>query len=174
MPPPEEPTRPLRPTEPVYEREVVPPEADPALLLDRIRSLRTALVLVGLVAVAALGIAAYAVLTKEEESDTQAGASRESVSRLADRVDALESDVRDRATKDDLSEVADDVESLNKRVDDVAKQAQSASSNDNSGTDDQLRSAIDQLNKNQQTLSDSIKDLDQRVSDLEQQAQSSG
>jgi hypothetical protein len=175
-PPPEEPTRPLRPAgaplpqEPVYEREVVPPAEDP-LLLDRLRSLRSAVVLLGLVAVAALALAVYALLTKEEETDTRAGASRERVVRLADRVRELESEVSDRATKDSVSQVADDQQSLGKRVDDVAKQASSAASDDNGGTDTQARTSINQLNQNVQTLSTSLKDLDQRVSDLESQSQ---
>jgi predicted nucleic acid-binding Zn-ribbon protein len=173
MPPPEEPTRPLDPAaapppgRPVYEREV--PVEDP-VLLDSIRSLRTALVLVGLVAVAALALAAYTLITKEEESDTHASASREQVARLAERVDQLESDVDDRATKDAVKQVSDDVQSLSNRVDDVAKQASKA--NANAGTDDQTKAALDQINQNQQTLSNSIKDLDTRVRALEQQSSS--
>ena len=173
--PPEEPTRPLPPTTPpparAVEREVAAPVEDPYLtevLLDRLRSLRAALVIVGLIAVAALGVALYSVLTKEEESDTGAGASRQQVADLADRVDALESDVKNRATKDDVNQIADDVQALSKRVDQIAKQAQSAAS---SGTDKQARSSIDQLNDNARTLSQSVKDLDQRVRDLEDQAQ---
>ena len=175
-PPPEEPTRPLRPAgappqrEPVYERDVAPPPEDP-LLLDRLRSLRSAVVLLGLIAVAALALAVYALLTKEEERDTRAGASRERVVRLSDRVDELESEIKDRATKDSVSQVADDQQALGKRVVDVAKQASSAASNDNGGTDTQARTSINQLNENVQTLSSSIKDLDQRVSDLESQSQ---
>lgn len=174
--PPEEPTRPLprttpAPARPIDERAVAVPVEDPyrtELLLDRLRSLRTALVIIGVIAVGALGVALYAVLTKEEESDTQAGASRQQVANLTDRVDALESDVKDRATKDDVNQVADDVQALSNRVDKLAKQTQSA---DSSGTDKQARSSIDQLNTNVQTLSQNIKDLDERVRDLEDQAQ---
>jgi uncharacterized protein YoxC len=174
--PPEEPTRPLPPTTPprarvVDERAVAPLVEDPyrtEILLDQLRSLRTALAIVGIVAVAALGVALYTALTKEEESDAQAGASRQQVANLADRVDALESEVRDRATKDDVNQIADDVQALSKRVDQIAKQAQSAAS---SGTDKQARSSIDQLNDNAQTLSQSVRDLDGRVRDLEDQAQ---
>jgi predicted RNase H-like nuclease (RuvC/YqgF family) len=172
----DEPTRPLPPADPrparvVDEREVAAPVEDPyrtEILLDRLRSLRTALVLVGLIAVAALGVALYTLLTKEEESNTRAGASRQQVSQLSDRVDALESDVKNRATKDDLNQVDDDVKALSKRVDQLAKQAQSASSD---STDKQARSSIDQLDKNAQQLSQSVKDLDQRVRDLENQSQ---
>ena len=100
--PPEEPTRPLPPATPPParvgdEREVAAPVEDPyrtELLLDQLRSLRTALAIVGLIAVAALAVAVYTVLTKEEESDTGAGASRQQVADLAGRVDALEADVK--------------------------------------------------------------------------------
>lgn len=170
--PPEEPTRPLPPTtpapvRPVYEREVAAPVEDSyrtEILLDRLRSLRTALAIVGVIAVAALGVAAYAVLTMEEESDAGGGASRQRVANLDDRVDALETEVEDRARTNDVNRIADDVQALSVRVDRVAKQAQSAASSDNSGTDEQARSSIDQLNQ-------SITELDQRVRDLEDQAQ---
>jgi outer membrane murein-binding lipoprotein Lpp len=174
--PPEEPTRPLPPATPpparvVDERVVAPPVEDPyrtELLLDQLRSLRTGLAIVGLVAVAALGVALYTLLTKDEGSDTKAGASQAEVSSLADRVDALESDVKSRASKDDVNQVADDVQALSKRVDQIAKQAQSAPS---SGTDKQARSSIDQLDTKVQTLTQDVKDLDQRVRDLEDQSQ---
>ena len=166
MPPPEEPTRPLSPA--VHEREIAAPAEDPyrtEILLDQLRSLRAALAIVGVIAVAALGVALYTVLTKEEESDTGAGASRQQVEELADRVDALESDVEDRATKDDVSQIADDVEALGKRVDRVAKQSGS------SGTDSEARSSIDQVDENVRTLSQSVEDLDERVRELEDQSQ---
>jgi hypothetical protein len=170
--PPEEPTRPLPPPTPaparrVYEREVAAPVDDPyrtEILLDRLRSLRTALAIVGLIAVAALAVAVYAVLAMEEESDAGGGASRQQVANLDDRVDALEAEVEDRATGDDVNRIADDVQALSDRVDQVAKQARSAASTDNSGTDEQARASIDQLNQ-------SLTDLDERVRDLEAQAQ---
>jgi predicted nucleic acid-binding Zn-ribbon protein len=155
----------------VEERVVAAPAEDPyrtELLLDQLRSLRTGLVIVGLIAVAALGVALYTLLTKEEDSGTQAGASRAEVAALSDRVDALESDVKSRATKNEVSQVADDVQALSKRVDQIAKQSQSAPS---SATDKQARSSIDQINTNVQTLSQDVKDLDKRVRDLEDQAQ---
>jgi predicted RNase H-like nuclease (RuvC/YqgF family) len=156
------------------EREVAAPVEDPyrtELLLDQLRSLRTALAIVGVIAVAALGVALYTVLTKEEESDTGAGASQQQVAKLAGRVDALEADVKNLATKDDVNQIADDVKALDNRVDEVAKQARSASSSDNGGTDKQARSSIDQLNQSVQTLNQNVRDLDERVGDLEDQAQ---
>jgi methyl-accepting chemotaxis protein len=170
--PPEEPTRPLPPptparARPVYEREVAAPVEDPyrtEIVLSRLRSLRTAVMIVGLIAIAALAVAVYAVLTMEEENDAGGGASRQQVADLDDRVDALEAEVEDRATGDDVNRIADDVQALSDRVDQVAKQARSAASTDNSGTDEQARSSIDQLNQ-------SLTDLDERVRDLEVQAQ---
>lgn len=175
-PPPDEPTRPLTPAQPipererVHEREYVAAADDPRLdlLLDRVRSLRTAVALLGLVSLAALALGAYLLLTKEEEGDTRAGASRGSVASLEDRVDDLESDLRSRATKDDLDQVSEDQEALSDRIDDVAKRAKPA---DDAGADDELQSSIDRLDQNQQTLGDSIEKLDQRVADLEQEQQ---
>jgi methyl-accepting chemotaxis protein len=177
--PPEEPPRPLPPTTPapvgpVYERAVAAPLEDPyrtEILLDQVRSLRTALAIVGVIALAALAGAVYTVLTMEEESDAGGGASRQQVANLDDRVDAMEADVKDRATKDDVNQITDDVQALSDRVDQVANQARSAASSDNSGTDEQARSSIDQLNENVQTLTQSVADLDERVRELEDQAQ---
>ena len=172
-PPPEEPTRPLPPATPPparvgVEREVAAPVEDPyrtELLLDQLRSLRTALAIVGLIAVAALAVAVYAALTKDEVSDAGAGASSQQVADLNDRVDALEADVKTRATKNQVSQLSDDVKALS---DKVAKQSESAASSDNGGTDEQARSSIDQ---SVQTLSQDVKDLDRRVRDLEDQTQ---
>ena len=153
------------------EREVAAPVEDPyrtELLLDQLRSLRTALAIVGLIAVAALAVAVYAVLTKDEVSDAGAGASSQQVADLDDRVDALEADVKTRATKNQVSQLSDDVKALS---DKVAKQSESAASSDNGGTDEQARSSIDKLEQSVQTLSQDLKDLDRRVQDLEDQPQ---
>jgi polyhydroxyalkanoate synthesis regulator phasin len=174
--PPEEPTRPLPPATPPparvgVEREVAAPVEDPyrtELLLDQLRSLRTALAIVGVFAVAALAVALYAVLTKDEVSDAGAGASSQQVADLTDRVDALEADVKTRATKNQVSQLSDDVKALSGRVDKVAKQSQSAASG---GTDEQARSSIDELEQSVQTLSQDMKELDGRVGDLEDQTQ---
>ena len=174
--PAEEPTRPLPsatspPARVGVEREVAAPVEDPyrtELLLDQLRSLRTALAIVGVIAVAALAGAVYAVLTKDEVSDAGAGASSQQVADLDDRVDALEADVKTRATKNQVSQLSDDVKALS---DKVAKQSESAASRDNGGTDEQARSSIDKLEQSVQTLSQDVKDLDRRVQDLEDQTQ---
>src|SRR5688572_21591205 len=114
--PPEGPRRPLPPTTPppgggAYEREVV--VEDPyriEILLDRLRSLRTAVAIVGVIAVAGLAVAVYTLVTMEEESDAGGGPSRQQVANLDDRVDALEDEVGDRATKADVNRIAGDVQ----------------------------------------------------------------
>ena len=177
--PPEEPTRPLPPATPPparvgVEREVAAPVEDPyrtELLLDQLRSLRTALAIVGVLAVVALAVAVYAVLTKDEVSDAGAGASSQQVAELSDRVDDLEADVKSRATKNQVSQLSADLKALSDRVDKVAKQSESAASSDNGGTDEQARSSIDKLDQSVQTLTQDVKDLDGRVRDLEDQAQ---
>ena len=176
---PEEPTRPLPPATPPparvgVEREVAAPVEDPyrtELLLDQLRSLRTALAIVGMLAVIALAAAVYAVLTKDEVSDAGAGPSSQQVADLSDRVDALEADVKTRATKNQVSQLSADVKTLSDRVDKVAKQSQSAASSDDGGTDEQARSSIDKLDQSVQTLSQDVNDLDRRVRDLEDQPQ---
>src|SRR5688500_11085188 len=108
---PEPPTRRIPPTAP-------PPAPSPhvitedervayAKLADRVGSLRAWLALATVLAIAALGLAAWALVTKEEEDDTQAGASRTSVERLDARVDELESQIDDRATQGAVSELRD-------------------------------------------------------------------
>src|SRR5919107_6433622 len=104
-PPPDRPTQRLQPTAPpppppVYEERVVAPAADPnAILLrleDAINSLRTGLMVVGVIAVAALGVAIYALM-KDDDADgaSRSGlASDQRVSRLDDRVDRISRQVQ--------------------------------------------------------------------------------
>jgi polyhydroxyalkanoate synthesis regulator phasin len=120
--------------------------------------------MVGVIAIAALAVAVYTVLTMEEESDAGGGASRQQVADLDDRVDALEAEVEAAATKDDVNQLTGDVQALSDRVDQVAQQARAAATSDNSGTDEQARASIDQLNQ-------SLTDLDARLRELENQAQ---
>src|SRR5918994_2943954 len=83
-PDPDEPTRrlpPARPAEPLREREVVTSTGlDPTgteEILGRLRSLRTAVTMVAVLAVLALGPGVWALLTQEEEGDARQGASQE-------------------------------------------------------------------------------------------------
>jgi hypothetical protein len=118
IPPPDRPTEPLRPTprapiEPEYAvgERVVTPAIDPnAILLrleDSLASLRTGLMIVGVIAVAALGVAIYALM-KDDGGGTGSrnGLATDSrVSQLDDRIDRLSRQVQ--AVRSDASGGAD-------------------------------------------------------------------
>jgi hypothetical protein len=105
--PPEEPTRSRPRARPVAsERTVVrtaPEETLWAEVLDRLGSLRTGLVVVAVIALAALGVALWALLDDTGDSDRQ-DASRVRVERLADRVDRLESQLGEAASGGGVAE----------------------------------------------------------------------
>jgi prefoldin subunit 5 len=104
-PPPDRPTQRLQPTAPpppppVHEERVVAPAADTSAILlrleDAIGSLRTGLMVVGVIAVAALGVAIYSLM---QDDDTGTGsrsglATDERVSRLDDRIDRISRQVQ--------------------------------------------------------------------------------
>ena len=102
-PPPDRPTERLQPSPPprqVYEERVAPAGVDrDAVLLrieDALSSLRTGLMIVGVLAVAALGVAIYALV---EEDDTGGGsrsglATDDRVSQLDDRIDRISRQVQ--------------------------------------------------------------------------------
>ena len=189
---PNDPTRPLPPAQPVgvpvpapraVERErvveqVVEPEFDPRFALaqldDRLRSLRTAVVMLGLVSLAALLLGGYALFSAEEADRTDRDdGSRARVASLQERVDELESDVRNRDTVDPdaiekgLAAKADakDVAALEKAIADVQEQAADAADQpaEETGPDPQTTEAINEL-------STRLDELEQRVEEAEQQA----
>lgn len=157
-PDPDDPTRPLAPA--AYEREVPDTPRDELLwreeLLDRLRSLRTAVVLLGVVAVAALGVALWALLS-QDQGDSRRGASVERVRDLEDRVDRLQRGVDRAPSEEDLSKLSDDLDALDKRF------AKLEAEQSGGGSDQALQDEVQQL-------SDTVRDLDQRVQDLEQQS----
>jgi hypothetical protein len=172
-PPPDRPTQPLRPIRPdppvveeryvapagVEERYVAPAGVDSTTMLlaleDAVGALRTWLAIVGLVAVAALGIGVYALTKANDDSDrgSRSGlASDERVSRLDDRVDRLSRQLQtlragssggDSTAElgDRLDELESTVETLGKRNAPDATQA----IEDLSGRIDDLRSDVDAL-----------------------------
>ena len=176
-PPPERPTEPLRRPRPapVVEERVAPaavpvaderlvaPAVDPNVILLRleaaIESLRTWLVVVGLVAVAALGVALYAILGDDDggggSGSTSGLASDERASRLDNRIDRLSRQVQDLrsgdAGGDESAALAGRVDSLESTVKSLSGQPAA------SGTQD----AIDELSKR-------IDDLSGRVEQLQQ------
>ena len=163
----DEPTRrlpPTRPIEPLPEREVVR-EVDPAwtqAILDRLRSLRTAVVLFALLSLAALGVGIYALLTQEEENDARRGASQQRVQDLEDRVDELGSQTEEAASQDAVGRLRDQQRDIEKRLSAVEDAP------DDSVVED-LRSDIRQLSDAVEQNGQAIEQLDDRVSDLEQQ-----
>jgi hypothetical protein len=99
-PPPDRPTERLRPTPPPAYEERVAPGVDPNVVLlrleDAVGSLRTGLMVVGVIAVAALAVAIYA-LTQASDSGggSRSGlASDERVSQLDDRIDRISRQVQ--------------------------------------------------------------------------------
>ncbi len=146
-PPPDRPTQrlsPQPPAQPVYEERVVAPGPDPNVVLlrleDAIGSLRTGLMVVGVIAVAALGVAIYA-LTKAGDSGAVSGggaASDARVSQLDDRIDRLSRQVQQLRSGAGAGDDADDtrVAALEKTVKTLAERP---------STDPQQ--AIDELSK---------------------------
>lgn len=150
---PTEPLRPIPPRQPIVEERVVSSAADPnAVLLrleDAVDSLRTGLMIVGVIAVAALGVAIYALMKEDDGgSDSRRGlASDARVSQLdsridrlsrqvqdarsdarqgasaaavGDRVDALETAVKELADRPAPGDATQAVQELSDRIDDVA------------------------------------------------------
>ena len=152
---PDPPTRRLPPQQPAaqvreseYAAGVSPQEA---ALRDRLRSLQTALTLVGLLAAVALGVALWTLLSEKEETDRR-GASPERVSRLQERVSALEDRVDDRATKNSVAGLRDDIDSLQADLGDATAQ-----------DGDEAQQAVE-------TLQADVDELRAQVDDLVQQA----
>jgi len=131
--PPDRPTerlQPQPPPQPVYEERVVSPAIDVhAVLLrleDAIQSLRTGLMIVGVIAVAALGVAIYALMKDDGGSNASSGnaASDARVSQLDDRIDRLSRQVQDLRSggggNDDTAALGDRVEALEGTVKELA------------------------------------------------------
>ena len=94
-----------------------------AELADRVGRCAAGSSLATVLALLALGLAAWALLTQEEEQDAQAGASRSQVEALDARVDDLESRIDDRATKESVSDLRADQEELSDQVEKLADDA---------------------------------------------------
>lgn len=185
-PDPDEPTRRLPPTHGPYappprehEREVAVTPGDDIVwreeIVDRLDSLRTAVVLLGIVAIAALGIALWALLTQEEEDDARRGASAERVRDLEERVEELEQDIDRAPSRDALSQLSETVESLDERVGAVEDRVERQGAG--GGTSDQvedLQRDVQQLGDAVEQLGDAVERLDQRMSAVEEQLEQQG
>jgi hypothetical protein len=125
-------------------------------LRDQVRSLRTAVVLLGILLVVTLGIAAWALLANQDDSGstTRRGASPARVAKLEDRVSALESRVRDAPSKGDLADLTAQQKVLDGRLDALEKASDDAAS----------QQSVDQVQQD-------LEDLQKRVDQIEQQQQ---
>ena len=164
-PPPDRPTEPLRPRAPVAREHVAEAVVDPRLLErleDAVRSLRTALALVGVLATLALGVAIYALMETDDSEDSRDGASRERVSRLDDRVDRLSRQLQNARASDGGDAEERDVRSLERRLERRAS----------TGEVEQLRTAVQRLQDSAgeggdtAALEDRVDRLAQQVEDL--------
>jgi polyhydroxyalkanoate synthesis regulator phasin len=134
--PPDRPTEPLRPTpaprQPVAYEPAPAPAVDVTAVLvrleDAVNSVRTGLMIVGVIAVAALGVAIYALMKDDDTSSGGGGASNSRVATLEDRVDRLSRQVQDARSSnnssDDTSALADRVDALERTVKTLADRPQ--------------------------------------------------
>jgi chromosome segregation ATPase len=158
-----------------HEREVAVMADDDLMwreeILDRLNSLRNAVVLLGVLAVAALGIALWALFTQEEESDARRGASAEQVRDLEERLEELEQDIDRAPSRDALSQLSDTVESLDERVaaleDSVERQGGDGGASEQAV--EELQDDVQQLGDAVEQLGDAVEQLDQRLRAVEEQ-----
>jgi hypothetical protein len=160
-PPPEEPTRPIPPARPIEsERTVVRTAQEETLwpeVLDRLASVRTGLVLVAALALAALGVALWALL---DDGPGREDASRVRVERLADRVDRLESQIGETASEGGVAAVRDRQQALQRRVQDLEATVEESRA---AGQDlEEMAAAVE-------GLQDTVEALEQRVETLEEE-----
>jgi hypothetical protein len=160
-PPPEEPTRPLPPARPIATGEAVvrtePEERLWAEVHDRLGSLRTGLIVVAVIALAALGVALWALL--EDDAD-RTGASRVRVERLADRVDRLESQVAQTASEGGVAAIRNRQAALQRQVEALrvtVGQSRAATQN------------VEETAAAVEALQDDLDGLEQRLAAVEQQ-----
>jgi len=150
-PPPDRPTERLRPTSPPVYEERVAAGVDPNVVLlrleDAVGSLRTGLMVVGVIAVAALAVAIYA-LTQAGDSGggSRSGlASDERVSQLDDRIDRISRQVQGLRAGGGTggNEVEDRVAALERTVKTLAERP----STDPQQAIDQLSERIDDISR---------------------------
>ena len=120
-------------------------------LHERLRSLTTAVTLIALVAVAALGVGLWAIFGDERD-----GASTDRVRRLESRVDVLDARLRQRPAADDLAAV--------RERQDAIEQALRALDRKQAQPDEDTAAVIEAVDATQQ----SVAQLEQRIAALEQ------
>jgi TolA-binding protein len=177
--PPEEPTRrlPAVPAQdpavppPAYERVAYeagpPPGPDPlAEIVHRLRSLRTAVALVGLLSALALGAGIWALIEAQRDDDGPArvqrtGASTERVRDLEERVDRVESRTGDAPSGEDVGEVREQQEELAGRVEALEERAEQ--------TPPVSQETVENLQQQVGELAGDVELLGQRVEAIEEQ-----
>lgn len=149
-----------RPRSPIPPRGSGPDEEQQvAVLGERVRTLGTSLAILAVVAVAALGIAFWALL--DGGDSTPAPSSGDASGTLLQRVQDLEQRVDARATDGDLKKLRAQVETLKTKVDEAA----ASSSGDGGGSGTTTSDQTTQLDD----LSSKLDDLTTRVDQLESQ-----
>lgn len=132
---------------------------------DQIRSLKSMMALIGVLALAALGVALYDLLT-DDEGDGR-GASRDRVAQLGDRVDRLEGRAGGASEESDVTRLQkglaakaeqSDVEDLGNQVGELRGAVEAGGSDDSVAQDlatlservDQLAADVEELRKESQ------------------------
>jgi len=159
--PPDRPGGRLRPSPPpAYEEHPAPSGGDPSVVLLRLEqaigSLRTGLMVVGVIAVAALGVAVYALVKAGDEGGggSRSGlASDERVSQLDERIDRLSRQIQDAPTGSQGS--GDDLEGRVAAIERTAKTLADRPSTDPQQAIDQLSERIDDVAKDVEALQQS-------------------
>jgi septal ring factor EnvC (AmiA/AmiB activator) len=152
----DDPTRRLAATRPVVaERSVAYVHSDEEYwrqyLYERLRSLTTAVTLVAIVAVAALAVGLWSIL-----GDQGDGVSTDRVSRLEERVAALDARLRQRPAANDLGAVRERQQAMEQALRTLERQAQEP--------DEDTAAVIEAVDATQQ----SVAQLEQRIAALEQ------
>jgi hypothetical protein len=166
--PPEEPTRPIPAARPIAtERTVVRTEPEERLwaeVHDRLGSLRAGLIVVAVIALAAAGIAVWALLDNDAD---RGDASRVRVERLAGRVDRLESQVDETASEGGLAAIRDRQAALQRRVQALrvtVEESRAAAQESRAAAQD-----VEETAAGVEALQDSVDGLEQRLEAVEQQ-----
>ena len=169
---PEDPTRRLAPEPPppprhpypheraVVEEEVVTGPDRLDMLMDDLRSLRTALILTGLLALAALGVGLWALLTNDDDEGTRDGL-RARVSQLDERVEELEQRQRRASEESDVARLQRQLEQTRQ-----AAQAARASAASAAGANEQLRGQLSDLAEQNEQLAEQNTQLAGRIDQL--------
>ena len=151
----------MQPAPVVAEERILAPAVEPTVILlrleDAIDTLRTWLLVIGVVAVAALGVALYALISDDDTTADGGGsrtglASDERVSQIENRVDRLSRQLQDVRVDDGSG---GDSAALANRVDELESTVKSLSGQPAGGTQD----AVDELSGRIDDLAEDVEAL---------------